>query len=209
MRSSVIAVCRAATLVTVGVFAVACTQDQGRPADESNKAKLLVETERVTALEGQVADLKMQLVRLEASTKIDRLRYASGTFDPTESTYQRIDSPSGFGSFAVSVQDVRPLGDGVRVKLNLGNLSSAAFAAVKLKIEYGPRMPKADDPSPDVSEKWDEWLGAMQTKQVTLTNLIQPGSWNPVDVTLPNVAADKFGYLNISLETDTIHLGRN
>jgi hypothetical protein len=43
------------------------------------------------------------------------------------------------GTFAVSLADVRPFADGVKIRLNLGNLSSVTFAGATLALKYARR----------------------------------------------------------------------
>jgi hypothetical protein len=156
------------------------------------------------ALSERVSALETQMVM----TQMGQNQYLSATFDPSSESFERIDSPTGVGSFAVSIQDVRQFGDGVRLKMHFGNLSSARFNNVKVKFKYGPRQP-VDYSKPGWSQRNQEWQQALQTKEVTLTVVLRPGSWNPVEVTLPGIATDKFGYVEISLSASQIELAKN
>jgi Protein of unknown function (DUF3251) len=159
---------------------------------------------RINVLEQNVRTMNTRLYKLEAFKLTQEGAYQTGTFDPTESTFQRIDAPSGFGSFAVSVKDVQAFGDGVRVQINFGNLTTAAFSGVTLKMRYGPRAPDMSDA--EWAGKYDLWNAALKTKELSLTQDLHPGSWNPVNVTLPGIAADRFGYLELSLNTTSVSL---
>src|ERR1022692_3175117 len=92
-------------------------------ADANKKATDLLQS-RVAALEARVLDMSNQLTA--HTIRINSLdeQWTTAEFDPTDSSYQRVDAKPGIGSFAISVQDVQPFGDGVRVKLNLGNPST-------------------------------------------------------------------------------------
>jgi hypothetical protein len=153
----------------------------------------------------QANELLARVVALEERT------YKKAAFDPTNTSYQRVDSPRGFGSFAVSVQDVRDFGDGIRIKLEIGNPSSAGFSHLKLKLTYGPRLHLSEaNKSLEDSEKrgaeTDAWIKSLQTKEVTLTEYVRPAQWNPVLVTLPGIRATQFGYLDVTIETDVVNL---
>jgi|ERR1035438_8670424 hypothetical protein len=123
-------------------------------------------------------------------------RYQTAELDPSEPKFQRIDTD--VGSFAASVDDVSPFGDGVKVKISLGNLSSASASGVSLHLTYGPRQTSGDDPT--------EWLKKLQIKDADITTALLPGSWNPVPVVLPGIDPKQFGYLAISMNVKTISL---
>ncbi len=148
----------------------------------------------------QIRDVRVRLIRHE----LEQDDYTTAEIDPAEPSYQRVDAPHGFGSFAVSVGDIKAYGDGVRMKLNLGNPSSMGFSAVKLRLRYGPRPP--DEDADDFDEQYDKWSEATKEKEETLTADLQPGSWNPVAVTLPGIPASDFGYLTVTVETSRISL---
>lgn len=64
------------------------------------------------------------------NSAITRLQH----FSPMDEGFQRIDA--GLHSFAVSVEDVVPYGDGVNVRLDLGNPSTASYSGLKLLLRY-------------------------------------------------------------------------
>lgn len=159
---------------------------------------------RIDALQDQFNALNPRLVKLEVYRETQEAAYHTGVFDPTETSFQRVDAPSGFGSFAISVKDVRAFGDGVRIQINFGNPTMAAFQGVTLKMRYGGRPPDMSEVG--WAEKYNVWNGALKTKELTLTDELHPGGWNPVNVTLPGIEASHFGYFELSLNTNTISL---
>jgi hypothetical protein len=78
--------------------------------------------------------------------------------DPASPSYQCIDGI--LGTFAVSIENVRRFADGVKVTINLGNLSSATHTDSKLNLRYGRRMP-------DDFAKYDAWETTLQTREVS------------------------------------------
>jgi hypothetical protein len=180
----------------------ACAQPTQEPQEPPDDASV----ERVKALEDQLAVVENEMAVIEITDRRHREKYAKGVFDPSESTYQRIDVADGFGSFAVSVQDVQPFGDGVRVKLHLGNLTTADFDNVKLQVVYAPRAPELKS---ETLAAYNKWLEEKKSKNVELTTKLKAGSWNPTTVALPGIAADRFGYIEVSIETNTISLRPN
>lgn len=157
---------------------------------------------RLDQLEQRLRDARVRLNVLELAQD----RYQSVALDPTASAYLRVDAPDGFGSFAYKVTDIRPFGDGVRVTLNLGNLSTAGFPGVTLTLKYGSRMP--DRGADDFADQYDAWHGRLKTKEQTLVTELRPGAWNPVEVTLPGISPAAFGYLELAVATDQISLER-
>lgn len=159
---------------------------------------------RLAHLESQLQTLESKINKVELADNLARKQFLTGVFDPASSTFQRIDSKNGIGSFAVSVQDVRQFGDGVRVTLNFGNPSMVAYSDIKVGLRYGPRMPSFDDPK--FSDSIGQWDNSLKTKEETILARLEPGRWNPRPVTLPEIKVDQFGYLEVTLETSTIFL---
>jgi hypothetical protein len=164
-----------------------------------------------SAIPSAVSDaLRKQQAEIEKLTKeVSTLRFRlsmvgtehdSAEFDPTNSQFQRIDSDLGI--FFVSVQDVKPFGDGVRVRLHIGNPTAASYAGLKLQISYGARSPKEDEDA----KAWESWYSTIKEKEESITSTIASGSWNPNYVTLPAIVPERFGYLRISLNADQLSL---
>ena len=153
---------------------------------------------RVRNLETDRAALQAQLDNLRTQAEFTPFR-ESAEFDPADSSYQRADAR--LTPFAVSIADFRPLGDGVRVKIKLGNLSAATFTGAKLVILYGPRKPPGGDTS-------GTWAASLQEREQTLTATLLPGHWNPVDVTLPKIDAKQLGYMRVRVATDVVALSQ-
>src|SRR5258708_284503 len=162
------------------------------PVMNHNGERIGVLEEKVRALEKSVYDERIERLRTQ-------YRYQHAEFDPTDSKFQRVDSD--VSTFAVSVEDVAPFGDGVRVKLYLGNLSSATISGVTLSIEYGSRKPKDGD-----DDATNKWYADMKTKDADITNQLLPGSWNPVSIVLPGIEPKNFGYMVLSIDHKTLSL---
>jgi hypothetical protein len=100
----------------------------------------------------------------------------------------------------VSIQNVTPYVDGFRVTCNFGNPSSATFNGFKLKAKWGPRLPK------DKNMTIAQWEAANREKELSLTNILQAGSWNPVSFVLSPAKPEEFGRLALSMDTDNVSL---
>lgn len=157
---------------------------------------------RLDNLESAVSGMNSRLSAVES--KQETHEWSTAYFDPTDSRYQRVDAQSGVGSFAVSVQNVRQYGDGVKVTLDLGNLTDATFSGADLTLKYGPRPP------PTTGAKWwqayPQWSEELKTKNEQVVATLYQGRWNPVTVVLPEIDQAHFGYLQVSITTNEIQL---
>jgi hypothetical protein len=154
---------------------------------------------RVAALESGLQVVSQEAARAQVGVYRLENRYADAVFDPSEPAFQRIDAGS-VASFAVSVEDVTQFGDGVKLKLNLGNLSSATVQGVTLHISYGSRRPT------EAGAAYTAWENSLKRKDADITEALLPGNWNPVPVVLPGIDQRNFGYVDISMDAKTISL---
>lgn len=154
---------------------------------------------RIEALEEKLRQAELKLFFLELSKD----PYKSATFDPAaDEGFGRIDT--SVGAFAVSIQEVKPHADGVRVRLHVGNLTSATVSGGTFKAKWGPRMPKAEGSAWAAS--YGEWQKLLQEKDAKFTEELKPGTWNNLTLTLPGIPPEQFGYLELSLDTSQIKL---
>lgn len=153
-------------------------------------------------LTNEVKDLREQLSKLEIQLNMHEFlqeAYKSAVFDPAaDQGFQRVDS--SVCSFAVSIEDVQPFADGSRVRISIGNLSAADVTDVKLKVEWGARIPKQG------GRKLVDWQKSLQEKTIPLTERLRSGYWNRVAFTVPGTPPQQLGYLKLSMETGQIFL---
>jgi Protein of unknown function (DUF3251) len=192
-------------LICLSASLVSCAQPMPPPPGQA---------EAIQVLKNQVAALIKRLdeddVKLSGqSSLISQLvawryshDYSSVQLDPAQRGYGRVDAD--VGTFAVSLQDVRPFADSVRVRLTVGNLSAATFSGAKLTLKYGRRMPNGSEP--DYGAALNAWSASLQTKLESITERLLPGHWNPVQVTLPGIQPKDLGYLEVSISTDQIFM---
>jgi len=142
-----------------------------------------------------------KLIALES--KLDQ--YNSVTLDPSiPKQYARVNSSSGF--FLVSLQDVEPYLDGVKVWLNIGNPLSATYGGFKIKAKWGPKW----NPAPVKANPnyYKEWKSALREKELSFTDSLESGRWNSVELILSPATPEDFGHLELAIETDTVSLHR-
>jgi len=184
---------------------VGCTPQSPSASDaDTNRQATIQLQSRLLALEARSLDLSTQITALTNRINSLEQQWTTAEFDPTDWSYQRVDAKPGIGSFAISVQDIQAFGDGVRIRLNLGNPSTAVVSGVGLKLRYGPRVPAPSDP--DFGQHYSTWLNSLQSKDEELTAELRPGSWNPISVTLPKIDTKNFGHLEVSISNKTISL---
>lgn len=155
---------------------------------------------RLNNLESIVAGINSRLGSVESKQATHE--WSTAYFDPTDSRYERVDAQSGVGSFAVSVQNVRQYGDGVKVTLDLGNLTDATFSGAELSLKYGPRPPTG----PKWWQAYPQWSEKLKSKDEQVVATLYQGRWNPVTVVLPEIDEAHFGYLQVSITTNEIRL---
>jgi hypothetical protein len=183
-----------AALALVG----ACVQSQA-PNDQSAVVK--APASRVQELSDQLDKQRQDIDSITATTNVLQAQvegYSNVVLDPAKRGFGRVDA--NVGTFAVSLNDVQPFADGVRVRLSLGNLSSATFGGTTtLNLKYGKRMPQG-------LQGWDTWKASLREKKEALTERLLPDHWNPVHVVLPGIEAKDFGYLEVGVSTDVVYM---
>ncbi len=172
-----------------------------RQVENTNEMK-----EKIEALEKKVDELDTDIFVL----KLDQEKFSSAAFDPAEGKgYQRIETTSG--TFLVTLQDVSPHLDGVKLVLNIGNIQYATYSGFKLKVKYGRRYPKYDekDTPEERKNKRELYTKSKREKEENFTKTLKPATWNSVSVFLPDIKPTDFGYANISITTNSVLMNIN
>ena len=160
--------------------------------------KLDLANEQIAQLRGNLADLEFQMGLVSS-------RYKSTVLDPGERGFSRLDT--SVGSFAIPIQDVAAHADGVRVRLHVGNLTTATVNGGTFQAKWGPRQPSLRDK--DFSRKYTEWSKSLRDKRIDFLEDLKSGAWNDVTLTLPGLPPAQFGHLELSMETNKISLLRS
>jgi hypothetical protein len=153
----------------------------------------------------RIKELEKKVVLLQVHASRETNKWKAAEFDPADEGFQRIDS--NVASFAVSIGNLQPYGDGSKLTVKIGNPSAATFSNAKLHVKYGPRYPEIENPK--FAEKFAEVDSKVRTKEIALIKEIVGASWNPNQIILPGVKPDTLGYVQIRIETDFIHLNQN
>jgi hypothetical protein len=118
--------------------------------------------------------------------------------DAVSKGFQRIDSDTG--SFLVSCEDVTPYLDGYKIRLRIGNLSSATYNGFKLTVKWGRAMPTTVDQA-------DGGTNSLKEKEMSFTEDLRPGAWNSVEVVLSPAKPDQLKFLVLAnMETPILSL---
>jgi hypothetical protein len=104
---------------------------------------------------------------------------------------------TNFGAFTVSVKTVTPYLDGFKVKLTIGNVTSADFNGAKLNVSWGPPF---DTTNPIESIK------KMKEKEFSITNKFSSGAFSDVEVALTPAKPDEVKTLNVGIQVDQLSL---
>lgn len=166
---------------------------------------------RIAQLQREVAELKREVASQDTQitdlwqevwdlhSKIDAHKTVQLNL-ASPGKYQRIDTDTG--SFLIIVEDAVPYLDGYKVRLQIGNPSTAKYSGFKAKVKWAKKynFPKF------TAAFYREWRKSIQEKEVSFTDTLEPGTWNKVELILSPAGADQLGYFEVSLETETVAL---
>jgi hypothetical protein len=158
--------------------------------------------EQVAELRAQVDGLSKMLgyISSQVSENIPNKRVS---LDPTSlDKCMRLDIKNGF--LLVSLRSVEPHLNGIKAVLDVGNPLTASFNGFKVSAKWG----RPFDNKNWTAERYKEWQASLQTRDESFTETLNAGSLTPVQLVLPNTPTAQFGYLEISIETDSISLKR-
>lgn len=160
-------------------------------------------TSRTAGLEARIEDLERKSEALEYRLNFLRDAEKTITIDPAGNpAFQRL--RTSYGDFFVTLEGVEPYLDGIRVRLKVGNPTSADFNGFDLQVTWGERQP--DLSGDNAVPKWKRWRGEMRTKDCPFTNILTSGTWNKVSFILPATEPEQFGHLELSMSIRAIRM---
>ena len=197
-------------LLGLAVLAASVSAQQaGKQASSPAKAPVRSETAAATVaqLEKQIAELEKEVKDLKvgqewlqnyAIEQISSLQHATATFDPSSpGPYQLIDS--SIGPVLVSLGKAEQYLDGYNVQLEVGNITAAALQGFKVSAKWAKRYKKEDG-------DYFTWLKSRKSKEYGFTGTLSSGKWNTFQIILPDTKPSEFGYLELSIETNTVSM---
>ncbi len=145
---------------------------------------------RIEQLENRLIGVELDMWRINSEKVI--------TIDPSQTErFSRIVSNNGV--FLISLKNVEPYLDGVKVTLSIGNIQNASFEGFKLNVTWGARQPESGN-------DWLAWYNELKSKEFSFTNSLIAGAWNTITINLPQISPTKFGHLSLSLNNDVVLL---
>ncbi|HVS26540.1 MAG TPA: hypothetical protein VHE58_04490 [Burkholderiales bacterium] len=157
----------------------------------------------IKQLEELLAAITRRIVRLESEIN----QYKNATFDPTrEHAFQRVDA--NVGTFLVVLENVQPYLDGQKITLLIGNLNYVIFNGLTLNVSWGSREPDWSKLNDEERTKAAEaYISTQHEKEVKLTDILRPATWNKVQFNIAPAKAEQFGELRISITTNQVQMG--
>ncbi|WDI91958.1 DUF3251 domain-containing protein [Xanthomonas campestris] len=145
----------------------------------------------------QISGLQDRLTTLDETASKD-IRFA--TLDPAGGAgYQYIST--NVAPVLISFVDSAPVGDGTKVRLKVGNLSSAVFSGVELSVVYNTRIPQD-------GKGIEAWNSSARSVVARNANDIPAGAWTTVEASLPGIKPQDLGHLAVSAKFDSLSLRR-
>lgn len=103
----------------------------------------------------------------------------------TEKGYSVAEMP--VGSVLIAVRDVSPYANGVKIKLDIGNPTSATFPGLKLQVAWANAAPGAKNYDSNTHQK----------KEISIAGDIKPGAWNTEEIVLAPAKPEQVDYVSI------------
>lgn len=194
---------RTTAYLPIALALLACNQPQQTSQQQNHSPEIAALNETVRVLQERLNQVEME----GYSLKYRQEMYDNAEFDPARAkTYSKVETTSGF--FLVSLEEVTPYLDGVRVKLHIGNAQLATYNGFQIVAEYGRRFPGFDPKRPreERLKLLTDYEATKREKSQTLTQVLRPGTWNTVYLVLPDIKPEIFGRLKLSIVTNQLSL---
>lgn len=162
----------------------------------------------LVGLRGDISYLKKEAELLSEFRQETRSRLSTLEGSPGAATWAMFDPAGGKGyqyiatnvsPIIISFVDSSPIGDGTKVRLRIGNVSSATYTGVKLTVRYNTRVPE----DPANVPVWNEAMKEVVRDEATE---LPAGSWAVVEVSLPGIKPDVLGHVVVQAHLDNLRL---
>lgn len=194
MKTSVWMKCAGTALGLSALALTGCQQDTKGMDELHTQVKAL--QEKVDQQEQLVVRLANNYIRLQGVAS----KFEYTEFDPQHVRYFILNN--GIVSLLGQVVSVQPQEKGgAAVTLRFANSNSVAVANPGFAITWGPSLPQGDKVSPEQAKAWQDNLHSTAFDGQLV---LRPGEWSEVTFNLPDVPADKLGYMRLALTMDHI-----
>jgi hypothetical protein len=172
---------RAAVITALCVLLLGCS-DAGIVAAQPNQVEVVDSHDECTK---KLAELESKVRALELKQAFEERWEKAALLTPSDEGYSTI--RTDLGILTVSLDDVNAYANGSRVTLKFGNLTSATIDKVRMKVEWGG-TDEAGVPQTEIAK----------SREVTLSNPLQPASWNKATVVLDGTPPTALGFVRVS-----------
>lgn len=179
-------------IVVLGVLwagaAVGCAQQNGSPEAQDLRQEVVNLRNEVKTVNAELVSVRSNLLTLMLKdSRVVQLDPAGG------SGYQTLET--NVVPLLVSFEDAQPIGDGTRVKLQVGNMTTATINGLALTVSYNRRNDGAAD-----------WSSSVKFADSKVASDLAPGAWTNVFVSLPGIKPSDLGFLSIQASVDNLSL---
>jgi hypothetical protein len=129
---------------------------------------------------------------LNHQIRLNELEAGAASVNTEEETYAV--ARSSLGTFLVVCKNVEPRLDGYSLKLWIGNTTNVTFHGATLHLKWHPPP----------SEK--DWFKQMKEKDVEITNVLRPGFYTQVDLTVAPSTVSEIRNLTIGIKPISVSL---
>jgi hypothetical protein len=144
----------------------------------SNSQPTAYDSGRLDRIENRLNNVEVK--QIEQGMKLN----SWALLEPGNKGFQAIQTEAG--SIAVSFQNIRPYGNGSRVELDVGNLTSANISDITADVSWG---------TADEKGYKDKELG--KREKYLMEGGFPAGNWRRYTLDIPAVAPEKLGYIAI------------
>lgn len=145
------------------------------------------------AIASSIEAIEGRMVVLEAKANSQPVARDFAGFKPTDEGYATIQT--NIAPLLVSFNSVEAMGNGTKLFLNVGNMTSAGFTGAEVSVQYIRAVKEGSAQSP----------GPL-TATSRFTGTIKPGAWTIVPVPLSDVRPDELSYVTVSIKLDVLQL---
>jgi hypothetical protein len=170
-------------LVIAAVFSLSGC-DAGKPA-QGNALATLPGEEPVRKWEFETLKSQVDDIRTRQTARL-LVDHTTVSLNPNSTGFSLLDTP--VGPIALRIDDVSAYANGSRIKLALGNTTSATLLKPSATIEWGSVNEKGEELEP---------AGTLTARQ--LTDRLEAGRWKFVTLPLANLPPAKVGYVRFRM----------
>lgn len=176
-----------AILVFIGCLTLTgCNQETRSPPPSPSAPKVPDNSEELR---------KLQTDLLVLQFRVDALESKDASVSTEEQAYGI--AKTNFGAFTISARAVTPYLDGYKIKLRIGNLTSANFNGAKITVSWGPPLDKGN---------FSEYFKNQKKKEFSVTNQFSSGAFTDLEVALTPAKPEEVKTLSVGIQLDQLSL---